>query len=129
MHNTAVPDWSPCLSGNPGININSCSVIGDMSAVAQGSVTGICPGDYKVAVYIKVRGGWWTKPYWSSPLTPISANGNWACDIVTGGVDQEATQVRAYLVPNSYSPPSMGGHASLPVELEQNSLGYSDCFR
>jgi len=24
-----------------------------------------CRSDYKIAVYILVGGGWWTKPYWA----------------------------------------------------------------
>jgi hypothetical protein len=58
-------------------------------------------------VYIKVRGGWWTKPYWSTPLSPIEEDLTWTCDITTGGVDEEATEVCTFLVPDTYTPPAM----------------------
>jgi hypothetical protein len=37
---------------------------------ASGTVKGVNPSNYKVAVYIYVS-GWWNKPYWNSPLTEI----------------------------------------------------------
>lgn len=72
----------------------------------KGLVTGgVNPGRLAVAVYIKVEGRWWTKPYWDRPLTPINADGTWECDITTGGIDQQATEIRAYLVRAGYRPP------------------------
>ena len=129
QYQSETPVWNDTLPDNPGITIDSCGTYNDSTSSAKGHVTGINPDDYKVAVYIQVRGNWWTKPYWSTPLTSINANGKWECDIITGGVDYEATQVRAYLVPNGYSPPSVGGGSTLPAELDQNSIAKSDCMR
>jgi len=81
------------------------------------------PADYKVAVYIYVS-GWWTKPYWASPLTPIQSDGSWTADITTGGTDQLATKIAAFLVPNGYNPPQMGGGQTLPAELFGNSTAW-----
>ncbi|HEY9206245.1 MAG TPA: hypothetical protein VIO58_10030 [Candidatus Methanoperedens sp.] len=83
----------------------------------QGKVTNITPADYKVAVYIYVS-GWWTKPTFAQPLTSINADGSWTCTIVTGGSDQYATIIKAYLVPNGYNPPQMSGGQILPSELD-----------
>ena len=80
----------------PAIKIIAASHIGDSGAYAWGYVTGVPPGEYGVAVYILVRGNWVTKPYWSNPTTPLLGP-LWFCDIVTGGVDEEATKIRAYL--------------------------------
>jgi exo-beta-1,3-glucanase (GH17 family) len=82
----------------------------------EGRVLHVAPRSYKVAVYIYVS-GWWTKPYFSQPLTTIQADGRWVCDITTGGVDERATRIAAYLVPLGYQPPSMSGGGSLPGEL------------
>jgi hypothetical protein len=86
----------------------------------EGRVACVESADYNVAVYIYVS-GWWTKPYWAWPLTPIQPDGTWACDITTGGVDQNATKIAAFLVPNGYDPPLMGGDQTLPPELEENA--------
>ncbi len=82
------------------------------------------PADHKVAVYIYV-GGWWTKPYWNAPLTPIAADGTWVTDITTGGNDPLATQIAAFLIPNSYTPPWSGtGQPEIAAEVFANALDY-----
>lgn len=86
----------------------------------HGMATGVQSSDYRVAVYIYV-GGWWTKPSFSSPLTTIQGDGSWTCDITTGGDDQNATRIAAYLVPDGYMPAQMSGGQTLPYGLEQNS--------
>jgi len=87
----------------------------------KGQASNIIPGDYKVAGYIRVGGGWWNKPTWANPLTPIQGDGSWTCDITTGGNDPDATEIAAYLVPNGYTPPEMSGQCALPHELDENS--------
>lgn len=71
----------------------------------QGKVCGVNPADYKVAAYIYVVGKWWTKPYWDRPLTPIKQDGTFSFDYTTGGADEQATKIIAFLVPNSLTPP------------------------
>jgi exo-beta-1,3-glucanase (GH17 family) len=87
----------------------------------KGQVLHVVPEDYRVAVYIKVGSGWWTKPYFSDPLTSINPNGSWICDITTGGSDQTATEIAAYLFKAGYNPPQCNGQSTLPPELEQNA--------
>jgi hypothetical protein len=86
----------------------------------RGKVLGVDPNGYSVAVYIYVS-GWWTKPYMNQPLTPIAGDGTWTCDITTGGIDQYATQIIAFLVPNGYQPPLEQGGQCLPFDVYQNS--------
>lgn len=95
-----------------------------VSGSASGTVKGVDPSEYKVAVYIYVS-GWWTKPYWDSPLTEIKSNGKWSCDIDTGGDDIHSTRVAAFLVPAKYVPPEMAGENSLPSKLYKKSVAYS----
>jgi hypothetical protein len=92
----------------------------------QGKVSciGVTPGTHHVTVYIRVSGGWWTKPYFISPLTTIRSDGTWTADITTGGSDQLATEIAAFLVPNGYTPPLMAGAAVLPQELYANAATY-----
>jgi hypothetical protein len=77
--------------------------------------------DYKVAVYIYVS-GWWNKPTWAEPLTPIQNDGSWTCDITTGGSDPWATKIAAFLVPNGYTPPLLSGQQNIPEEVYQNAM-------
>jgi len=95
----------------------------------RGSVTGVDPKDYRVAVYIYVGSGWWTKPYWSNPLTEILKDGTWECDITTGGIDEQATKIKAFLVAKVYNPPLMSGNGTLPAELLQNSVANTEATR
>lgn len=71
----------------------------------EGVVENINPALVAVAVYIEVDGRWWTKPYWTEPKTPVRGNGTWSCDITTGGYDESATRIRAYLIRKEYEPP------------------------
>lgn len=75
------------------------------------------PADYRVVVYIKVASNCWIKPYWLSPLTIIQADGAWVCDVTTGGIDETATEISAYLVHATYNPPTQPS-----ADLEQMRL-------
>ncbi|MDP2874161.1 MAG: hypothetical protein Q8N84_02625 [bacterium] len=89
----------------------------------QGKVRCVKPENYKLAVYIFVS-GWWTKPYWAWPLTDIQSDGSWSCNIGTGGSDELATKIAAFLVPTGYQPPLAGGEQTLPAELYANAVAY-----
>jgi hypothetical protein len=78
-----------------------------------GEVGNVEPANFRVAVYINVE-GWWTKPYFNSPLTLIDADRKWSCSIVTGGYDRHATKIAAYLLPAGIIPPQMRGGTVLP---------------
>jgi hypothetical protein len=67
---------------------------------------------------------WWIKPYANDHVTEINCDGTWGCDITTGGIDEHATEVAAFLVPLTYPPPLAVGWSSLPNELYMNSLAY-----
>lgn len=95
----------------------------------QGRVEGVNPDNYGIAVYIKVGGGWWTKPYFNVPVTYIDSDGDWTCDITTGGVDPQATAIRVYLIPIEYIPPATSGDASLSPDLEQNAVAWVEATR
>ena len=118
----APPDEIVGGPGDPTIEFTYVPPYGSFANL-KGQVWHVKPADYKVAVYIKVGSlGWWTKPYWSTPLTVIKSNGSWICDITTGGTDEKATEIVAFLVPNGYSPPSMSGGSTLPSKLDENAL-------
>ena len=94
----------------------------------QGTVETSYPADYKVVVYIYVS-GWWIKPYFAAPLTTIQSNGYWSTDITTGGTDQLATKIAAFVVPNGYNPPLATGYGGLPQELYNVAEAYTQVER
>ena len=119
--------FSPSLASEPIIEFNYVPPYGSFEDLT-GQVWNVNPPDYKVAVYIYVS-GWWTKPYWDYPLTPINNDGTWTCDITTGGIDQNATKIAAFLVPNGYDPPLMFGGQTLSSELYQHSVAHVEVER
>jgi exo-beta-1,3-glucanase (GH17 family) len=106
--------------GTPEIVFVSAPPVGSENDL-YGQVRHVIPTNYRVAVYIKVGGGWWTKPTFAAPLTPIDCGGTWVTDITTGGSDSLATEIAAYLVPAGYNPPAASGGALPEAELNANS--------
>jgi exo-beta-1,3-glucanase (GH17 family) len=128
---TTPDNWSdveiPGGTGNPEIELTLVPELGSFDDL-EGQVWHVSPTEYRVAVYIYVS-GWWSKPYWYRPLTTISCDGSWTCDITTGGIDEQATRIAAYVVPIGYSPPLMSGEATLPPELEDNAVAKVEVTR
>ena len=75
---------------------------------------------YGVAIYIYAN-GWWTKPFRSEPITELGCDGSFVCNIVTGGSDETAKKIAAFLVPLDYGPPLMRGGHTLPKEIFDNA--------
>lgn len=127
-----MPDnWSgtsiPGGQGSPSIEFTSVPPYGSFDN-PQGQVWHVAPADYKVAVYIYLP-GWWTKPTFETPSTNILSDGSWTCDITTGGNDQNATKIAAYLISNNCTPPLMSGDSTLPAELDTNSAAKAEITR
>lgn len=110
--------FTVCVS--PTIRLTSVPAYGS-SRDLRGSVSCAAPASHKVAVYIYVS-GWWTKPSFASPLTSIRPDGSWTADITTGGSDQLATRIAAFLLPNGYRPPVLSGGPALPAALSEHAL-------
>ena len=117
-----------CDAGDVAIELTYVPPYGSLERL-EGRVRCVVPSDFRVAVFIKVRGGWWTKPYWDEPLTRVDPNGSWQCDITTGGIGEQATEIAAFLVPSGYSPPLMSGQRSLPAELRDDAVAEATAQR
>ncbi len=120
-NHTVADNWTPKLidgPGNPLIEFTFVPPIGSLENL-QGRVSHVVSSAYKIAVYIRVNSGWWTKPFFNAPLTSITPTGRWNTDITTGGIDERANTIAAFLVTTGYSPPLMGGGTTLPPELEE----------
>jgi len=71
----------------------------------QGQVQHVIPAGYQIAAYINVDGEWWIKPYDDERTTAINCDGTFTIDITTGGIDEEATSIVAYVIPITFDPP------------------------
>ena len=96
----------------------------DETGKLSGIVLNVDPDAYRVVVYIYVPGanGWWVKPQFNSPYTDIQDDGRWSTSIFTGGIDDQATDVAAFVIPNDYPAPLAAGAISLPAELPKNAI-------
>ena len=98
---------------------------------SSGSVSGIASNivfsNYLIAGFLKVGyGGWWTKPYWATPLTALDPNnGTFSYAGVTGGIDSLASQYAVFLVPAGWSPPLLSGSQALPQTLFDHAEAYA----
>jgi len=123
------PSKCPCSPGDPAITFSYVPSIGSFENL-KGCVCNVNnPTEYAVAVYIRVGSGWWTKPYWSNPLTTIHDDGSWECDITTGGIDERATEIAAYGVPKTYNPPLLRGGSTFPAELDSVAIAKAKVTR
>jgi len=118
-------DWSghepPGGPGAPAIEFTFVPPYGSFLDL-KGQIWHVPPADYAVAVYIRVGSGWWTKPFWTLPSRPIWPDGTWTCDITTGGQDELANSIVAYLIPKGYTPPQASGQPTLPEELDAHAV-------
>lgn len=117
---TAVPTSPKITSTSPKVWFTSIPASSNSDTYVTGQVSGVPFTEYRVTLYILVRGRWWgPKPHYTSPYTMIATDGTWRTRFVTGGVDQEAKEFAAFLIPSSYDPPDVSGASSLPSELGQ----------
>jgi len=105
-------------AGTPSIAFTSVPALGSTDSL-NGRVLHVIPANFYVAVYIFVPNGegWWIKPTFATPDTTVNCDGTFSADVTTGGLDTEATIITAFLLPNTYSPPLLGGSATLPGAL------------
>jgi hypothetical protein len=129
---TMADNWTcgdiPGGTGTAAIELTVVPPIGSFDNL-RGQVWHVEPDQHGVAVYIKMNGGWWTKPYWNNPVTAIACDGSWVCDITTGGEDAQATGIAAFLIPLTYTPPAATWAGALPAELYTNSLANIEVTR
>ncbi|MCA9922508.1 MAG: hypothetical protein KC421_09055, partial [Anaerolineales bacterium] len=112
----------------PAITIDVVPEMGSFDNL-EGTVSCADPATHHVAVYIFTANGWWSKPTFANPLTLIQPDGSWNANYTTGGTDHLATMLIAFLVPDSYTPPLMGGGSTLPAELFANTLANDRVLR
>jgi exo-beta-1,3-glucanase (GH17 family) len=110
-----VPDV-PGGPGTPSIAFTFVPALGGMQDLS-GRVLHVHPANHVVAVYIRVNGAWWMKPTLAQPKTPILPDRNWVCDITTGGIDEQADTIAAFVIPAVSELPVALGARALPPAL------------
>ena len=114
--------WEPAARAAASVEFTSVPSYGSFNNL-QGKVYGVNPASNRVAVFIYVTSaGWFTKPSCGSPLTTIQTDGTWTADITTGGSDQNATRIAAYVVPSSFSQPCVTNVFCIPTAVEQQAI-------
>lgn len=117
--------WSfsflPGGPGQPEILFTHVPPIGSFEDL-EGLVLHVDPPHTRIAIYIHVGSGWWTKPYANQPLTIPECDGAWITDVTTGGIDQQADRIAGFLLPLGVQPPVLLGAPSLPPSLYQQAL-------
>ena len=123
-------DWDAPINGAGIATITFTSVpsLGSTDPVT-GAVNHIGPFDGYVALYIKVSGNWYEKPYANAPLIAVATDGSWSVNYTTGGQsDTTASQIVAYLFPVTYLPPPVLGIPNLPSEFDTKALARTPPF-
>lgn len=104
---------SRCSVAQPSIEFTFVPPWGSFEDL-EGRAVNINPQEFAVAPYIRVDQVWWTKPTFAMPTALIGSNGTWTVDITTGGLDHQATEIVAFLIPRGVTPPAADGAATLP---------------
>ena len=112
----------------PTIEFTSVPALGSYLNL-NGIARNVDPAKVRVAVYIRVDGGWWNKPYWDSPATELASEGSFSVSIATGGHDEQATEIAAFLIPAELPPPPMRGQPELPPQLFETALAHASVTR
>ena len=92
----------PQDGGPPRVVLTSVPQLGSFAHL-KGQVYNVKANTCKIACWIYVANSWWPKPYYAQLWTPIRADGSFETDVTTGGIDEQATELRAYLETNDYS--------------------------
>ncbi len=101
----------------PPIEITSIPTYGSMENL-RGRVSNVDPAAYHVATYLFLEGvGWYVKPTFAAPCTPLAPNGDFEVDVTTGGPDNLAHRYAVFLLPIGDACPSANGTPFLPDEL------------
>jgi hypothetical protein len=113
---------------DPTIELTSVPALGSYLHL-KGVVKNADAPRVRVAVYIRVHGGWWNKPYWENPASAVQPDGSFSVDITTGGRDEEATDIAVFVIPEDYHPPGVRGEVELPSDVVEKALARADVAR
>lgn len=105
--------------GTPRLEITELPPRGQLGSIG-GRAHHVRPCDVTVAMFVH-DDGWWTKPLFDEPLTPVWFDGRFRESAVRAG-DEDADRVALFVLPRTYTPPLIGGWAELPAEIGEHAL-------
>ena len=105
----------------PSIQITNVPAFGAFGNLG-GIVSNADPARQRVAIFIYVGGGWYSKPSCAQPLTSIQPDGSWTANITPVSSDINATIIAALLVSSNYNQPCVQGASGLPTTVSQQAL-------
>ena len=116
---------SAAADSPPSIQITSLPAFGDPNGILHGQVTGLVPGQYRVAVLLFVSGtGWFSKPVCNGDVaetTPLT-NGAFTTDVTTGGSDRHATMYAVLVLPGAGGTACVRGQDGVPESLKRQAV-------
>ncbi|MDE3164632.1 MAG: hypothetical protein KGN36_02415, partial [Acidobacteriota bacterium] len=120
---------APPAAGEPAITFSRVPPFGSAAALT-GRVADPAPRHFKIAVLIYVDGlGWYSKPTCGAMFTRPRPDGSWSANIVTGGLDQKATRIAAYLLPSGFTANCALARDVLPDDIESAAVARALAFR
>lgn len=112
-----------------------CKPVIEIAQPKNGELTGSVvgcnnPAQFVLAVFVRVNGQWWVKPTAAERVIEPASDGQWRTHIVTGGLDEQATEIRVYLLPRDRGlawaqepiAPWEKGWNELPASFSVNAL-------
>ena len=112
---------APAFAGSPSIEFTYVPTVGS-SSLLQGIVQNVDRTTYGVALVIDVFGGWWSKPYFATPISGINADNTFSIPYNTGGQDACADKFAVFVVRLDYGIPLLSGQGSIPPEYSTNCI-------
>lgn len=107
----------------PSIIITNLSPYGAIPTVVGGQVQNLPAGSFKIATMILVEGyGWFAKPDCNFPFTGIGADGTWQATLPVTAIDDTASEVSAFVVPESFSTNCNTSGETLLVQLQNAAI-------
>jgi hypothetical protein len=108
---------------DPAIEFTAVPRFGSMFGVVSGRALNVTPARYRVAVFIYLDSqGWFSKPTCAQTTVPIASDGTWSAETVTGGSDAKATEIRAYLLPVTFTQACVLEAGGIPETTERAAV-------
>ena len=115
---------------DPTIVIDQLPPFGTWGVPLVGHIDGIDPSSVKLAFFIKVDGGIWTKPYFNQPTIDPRPDGTFSAVLTTGGIDDQADTIYVALLDRSQANlPQMAGQGQFPDGLQAQGIVWLEISR
>jgi hypothetical protein len=120
------PQQGPIPGVRPTIEIVTLSHQPNQDLLS-GRVSHVDVSTHYVAVYVfKPGAGWSIQPSVAQPRILIRRDSSWRCRVRSSGSALKPTAIRAYMLPDSFSPPLLEGAQILPASLDSAAVACTE---